>query len=65
MTGDGTVSLTYFELGAGDTLTIGTDIFSGTTGPVGLAVTTATVFTFFADNSPFTVEDGFELCISP
>ena len=54
-----------FILADGDTLTIGSDVYSGTNGPDGAIVQRGVDIVFFADTQPATVAQGFVICIVP
>ena len=58
------LSVFGFRLNDGDTLTIGTQVFTGTNGPNGLTVSVGTDIVFVADNHPTTTGPGFVICIA-
>ena len=58
---DITVSATFFELEQGwDTITIGTNEYSGDTGPSNVAMAAGSTMTWYTDNSE--VREGFVIC---
>ena len=52
-----------FSLADGDSLTIGSSEFTGSTGPDGVVVEPETAIVFLADANPLSIAEGFEICI--